>query len=467
MAKLADRLTDRLEEAGGGALVREPMGWLLGRGMVHRQACPDPRCDDGIRLDTGSNCPRCEDVVQVRRAWRSQITAEVDERMPGAALAGRRAAIEGGLRRRAVIEAEDAAIRHAKAERRQAACAAAEARVQTEHKFAAVAEALLQAEPCADCGAQHSSGLCEACGYRRETRRLAAEAGLIAAVWSADLRDADDVQAVAADVRASLERDAAAAQERFLQLMDPAEIEADQQRVDTCLAFNALQAVQAALPEYRRAALAMLARTPEAEAEARRAYATEQGRRQHRRYPDRPVAVTAAEQAADTARERTAQHLQFSTPSRTTRVGGGGVQHDVLRAFRFALDPTAAQTAVLVRHAGAARWAFNHALGMKAAAHKEWRRQVQELTGQGMSEAEARKKVRVSVPTKPTIQRHLNQIKGDSRTGGLPEGVHGPARPSPWWHEVNTHAFQSAFIDADRAWTNWLGSFRGARAGTS
>ncbi|MGW4982091.1 hypothetical protein [Streptomyces mirabilis] len=96
---------------------------------------------------------------------------------------------------------------------------------------------------------------------------------------------------------------------RFLQLMDPAEIEVDQQSVDTCLAFNALQAVRATLPEYRQKALAMLARTPEAEAEARRAYVTEQGCRQHRQCPDGPVAVTAAEQAADRARERTAQHL--------------------------------------------------------------------------------------------------------------------------------------------------------------
>ncbi|MEU1035920.1 hypothetical protein ABZ402_46075 [Streptomyces mirabilis] len=53
---------------------------------------------------------------------------------------------------------------------------------------------------------------------------------------------------------------------RFLQLMDPAEIEVDQQGVDTCLAFDALRAVRAALPEYRQKALAMLARTPEAEA---------------------------------------------------------------------------------------------------------------------------------------------------------------------------------------------------------
>ncbi|WSD71711.1 transposase [Streptomyces sp. NBC_01591] len=141
------------------------------------------------------------------------------------------------------------------------------------------------------------------------------------------------------------------------------------------------------------------------------------------------------------------------------------VQSEVLRAFRFTLDPTSAQEEVLLRHAGAARWAFNHALGMKVAAHQQWRHQVQALVDAGVTEAEARKRVRVPVPTKPSVQKHLNRIKGDSRAPDLPEGALGPARPCPWWHEVNTYAFQSAFIDADRAWGNWLDSLRGKRAG--
>ncbi|MEU7151236.1 helix-turn-helix domain-containing protein [Streptomyces sp. NPDC039022] len=45
------------------------------------------------------------------------------------------------------------------------------------------------------------------------------------------------------------------------------------------------------------------------------------------------------------------------------------MQQEVLKAFRLALDPRPAQVEVLLRHAGAARWAFNHALGMKVAAH--------------------------------------------------------------------------------------------------
>lgn len=68
------------------------------------------------------------------------------------------------------------------------------------------------------------------------------------------------------------------------------------------------------------------------------------------------------------------------------------------------LDPTGVQVEAFTRHAGAARWAFNHALGMKVATHQQWRREVQTLVDQGAPEAEARKTVRVPVPTKLFIQ---------------------------------------------------------------
>ncbi|MFH9959063.1 RNA-guided endonuclease InsQ/TnpB family protein [Streptomyces roseolus] len=142
------------------------------------------------------------------------------------------------------------------------------------------------------------------------------------------------------------------------------------------------------------------------------------------------------------------------------------MEQEVLRAFKFALDPTPRQEQALARHAGAARWAFNYALAAKVSAHQRWRTEVAELVGQGVTEAEARRQVKVPVPSKPAIQKRLNEVKGDSRIDGrLPEGTFGPERPCPWWHEVNTYAFQSAFIDTDRAWKNWLDSLHGLRAG--
>lgn len=128
---------------------------------------------------------------------------------------------------------------------------------------------------------------------------------------------------------------------------------------------------------------------------------------------------------------------------------------EILKAFKFALDPTDTQVVSLSRHAGAARWAYNHALASKVAAHEEWRRQVATLVNSGTPDVEARKNVRVPVPSKPVIQKALNAAKGDSRTGV--EGL------CPWWHEVNTYAFQSAFVDADHAWHNWLDSHAGRR----
>ncbi|WP_316521232.1 IS607 family element RNA-guided endonuclease TnpB [Kitasatospora brasiliensis] len=141
---------------------------------------------------------------------------------------------------------------------------------------------------------------------------------------------------------------------------------------------------------------------------------------------------------------------------------------ETLQAFKFALDPTPAQEADLNRHAGAARWAFNWALARKIAAHREWRTRVDALTEGGLSERDARKKASASVriPGQATIKKHLNQVKGDSRLDGEhPDGFHGPFLPCPWWHEVSTYAFQSAFYDADAAFKNWFDSLTGRRAG--
>lgn len=77
---------------------------------------------------------------------------------------------------------------------------------------------------------------------------------------------------------------------------------------------------------------------------------------------------------------------------------------EVLRAFRFSLDPSPSQRAAFARHAGSAR-CRNHAAAAKVAAHEEWRHQVAEWVDSGVAEAEARKRVKVKMPTKPTFRR--------------------------------------------------------------
>ncbi|MEU0896846.1 hypothetical protein [Streptomyces massasporeus] len=310
---LADRLTDRLEETGGEARVSSPFGWITRRGLVQRPACSDVRCDDGIRLDTGGECANCGNVIHIRRARRVRIAADIDRELPGIGVAERRRVLEDRLREHAEAEAEDFVWRReqARAEqaRRETARAAARERGERERQEAAAAEAVRQALSCEDCGQQRSAGLCEACGLRRRTEAAIMEAGLVAATWAADLDDVADVAAVAAHVRSTLEADIEAALSQFLELMEPGELEANPVAAASVLAFNALQVVQQALPEYRSSALGRLRSTPEAEEEARRAYKTEQNRRWFRANPNGADAVAAATKAADAARERTAEYL--------------------------------------------------------------------------------------------------------------------------------------------------------------
>ena len=67
----------------------------------------------------------------------------------------------------------------------------------------------------------------------------------------------------------------------------------------------------------------------------------------------------------------------------------------VTRAYRVALAPSHDQQQVLARHAGAARWAYNHALAAKVAAHRRWRQEVAWAAYEhGVDEATARTMIR-------------------------------------------------------------------------
>lgn len=129
----------------------------------------------------------------------------------------------------------------------------------------------------------------------------------------------------------------------------------------------------------------------------------------------------------------------------------------VLRAYRYALDPTTAQRAHLARSAGTSRWAFNHALAAKVASHQVWRTQVDQLVAAGVDEAAARTQVKVPTPSAFTVKAAWAVVRVDETRDV--DGV------CPWWREVGTRVFESAFTDADAAWRNWLESLSGRRAG--
>jgi hypothetical protein len=310
---LADRLTDRLAETGGEALVDKPFPWLIRRGLPQRSACSHRKCDDGVRLDTGEDCENCGNVIHLRRAWRARIGADIDRELPGLGDDERRRVLEERLRERAAIEAEDLAWRQeqARAERarRDAARAAAAEQAERERQAAAAADAVRQALACEDCGRGQAAGLCEACDHRRQTEILIGEAGLFAAAGSADLSEAGSIAAVAAGARTAIGDSIAAAWQEFLEITDVATLEADPEAAEDAYAFTAFQTAQQAVGEFQGNALAMLGRTEEAEAEARRAYRTEQGRPWFKHNPAGADAIAAATKAADTARERTAECL--------------------------------------------------------------------------------------------------------------------------------------------------------------
>ncbi|MFF7365016.1 hypothetical protein [Streptomyces sp. NPDC008125] len=336
--RLAARLTARLAETGGEALVQRPYGWLIGRGLVQRQACADRRCDDGTRLDTGAACEGCANVLHVRRAARIQVTAEVDQELPGLDDAARRQVVEERLQAQTAADAarfvrrrEEARVRDAE---REAARAAAQQRAEAERQAAAAAATVRRALACEDCGQNAAGGLCETCGHRRETETLTARTVQLVAARTLDPSASTvDVAALDARVRTAIDRKVAAEWAEFLELSDPADLEDDQERADLAAALTAHSTVQPIADQAEASALAAFGRTDEAEAEADRAYRTEQGRRWFQHNPTGEAAVAAATKAATVARDRVAQHLltvrleqlreQAAAGHRAARAGAG------------------------------------------------------------------------------------------------------------------------------------------------
>ncbi|MFJ7069737.1 hypothetical protein [Streptomyces sp. NPDC101115] len=311
---LAARLTSRLKETGGEALITRPFGWIIRRGLVRRPSCSDVRCDDGVRLDTGAGCDSCANVLHSRRAWRVRIAAEVDRELPGLDRDARYREIEARMRRHAEAEAAGFVARQAEAREREewraAARAEAEAQAAIERERVAAEAAARQAVACEDCGRERSAGLCEACDHRRQVEVLVGEAGLLAATWSADPSDPVAVAAVAAEVRTAVEGAIAASWQEFQEITDPADLAAaGPDAVKDAAAHNAFVVAESAAAEYRHEALVMLGRSTEAQAEARKAFATELAKPWFQALPDSDDAQRAATEAAARAQTRTAEHL--------------------------------------------------------------------------------------------------------------------------------------------------------------
>ncbi|MFE9700534.1 hypothetical protein [Streptomyces sp. NPDC006270] len=80
-----------------GGPITDAVGWLIGRGLQQIRLCAEPRCDEGSLLDSGRDCPRCEDRQVNSRGTRNAVAAAVDAAMPQASEAERRAATDRQL----------------------------------------------------------------------------------------------------------------------------------------------------------------------------------------------------------------------------------------------------------------------------------------------------------------------------------------------------------------------------------
>ncbi|MEV1040480.1 hypothetical protein AB0J01_28085 [Streptomyces sp. NPDC050204] len=303
---LAERLGRRLDQQMGRP-VTDPVGWILGRGLVQRAWCWARLCDEGRRMDTGADCPSCEVVIGDRRGLRARIAEETARELAGAAPKVLQAETERRLHSAVASEAAvQAARREQAAVMQQARAQAAEQRRVKE--TAAEQERLVQ--PCADCGVPDAAGRCPLCAERRSTARALAEAVDLAVMTRADLTDpaavAEATRRCALDTQALLE-----------QHLD--RLHAD--GVDENGTLFAARETAVRIRDRRRQSLhSRLMCAPEAEAEANRAYdATMRGRH---RYPVRTMAEAAAERAADEAQLRAADFL-FGERARQLRVARG------------------------------------------------------------------------------------------------------------------------------------------------
>ncbi|MFJ2819058.1 hypothetical protein [Streptomyces sp. NPDC087294] len=283
---LADRLTDRLEETGGEALVTGPYGWLIGRGLVQRPACSDPRCDDGIRLDTSGDCGPCGTVLHIRRARRAKIAEGIDRDLPGLGARERRRVLEERLRQHTVAEETRARLRHARV---VAEVGARRAAVERRREREAAAEEALREAPCPGCGVPEAAGLCcPSCSYARRTDQLVGQAVDLAVVVRADLDDPGQVAELTARCEAETRALVAEVCER--------------RGGDAAWRAYAAQDVARQVRDQRElAARKRLMASEDAEDEADAAYgaALRRSPRDHR----------GAEVQAEEARRRTADHL--------------------------------------------------------------------------------------------------------------------------------------------------------------
>lgn len=119
------------------------------------------------------------------------------------------------------------------------------------------------------------------------------------------------------------------------------------------------------------------------------------------------------------------------------------VEGCVVQAYRFALDPTPSQARALASHAGAARCAYNWAIGRIRA---NWDQRDAEasygLTGEDLTPWQGW--------SLPALRRDWNTVKDTA---------------APWWAQNSKEAYGTGLANAAAAMKNWNESRKGVRKG--
>ncbi|MEU9837562.1 IS607 family element RNA-guided endonuclease TnpB [Streptosporangium sp. NPDC048047] len=118
----------------------------------------------------------------------------------------------------------------------------------------------------------------------------------------------------------------------------------------------------------------------------------------------------------------------------------------VVQAYRFALDPNAAQEAALRSHCGAARAAYNWAVGWVTASW--WQRAAETSYGLGEDELTSWRPWSL-----PSLRKAFNEAK---RTDPM---------FSAWWEENSKEAYNTGLANAAAAFDNYAKSKQGKRKG--
>ncbi|MFD6967826.1 hypothetical protein [Streptomyces sp. NPDC059949] len=258
---LAGRLERRLA-AHHGEQVREPVGWLLSRGLPQRAECYATACDDQVRMDTGLVCPSCELLIGDRRALRHQVAQAVEAELPRLAPTEAKAEVERRLSREVSLRAARVAVRRERAvvERARREVAWAQQREELES-----AKAELAARACEECGVPEAGGLCLVCSQNRMAREAVEQAAQVAAAVSGPVKDLGVVAGRLSECRVRLEDQVGQVTGRLRREGMP----------EAAVAWEARTLAEQLLRQERARAVDTLLGSEEARAEAERVFAVE------------------------------------------------------------------------------------------------------------------------------------------------------------------------------------------------